>query len=101
MSDYKVKGSTIRSKFDYVEDHFGSEAKEKMIQEFKNRHGDSVFPILNSTWYSFDLYIETLDEKNWCQVNYPVMRTIMAAILKSLSPLQYQIAIFSKLVSAI
>ncbi len=61
MPEYKVKGSTVRNKFAYVESNFGSSAIENMTREFKKRYGDTIFPILNSTWYAFDVYVEILE----------------------------------------
>ncbi len=61
MGDYQVKGSTVQSKFDYVEANFGERAKERMIETFNKKYPDSLFPILNNLWYAFELYVETLE----------------------------------------
>lgn len=52
--DYKVKGSTIRSKFKFVRDRFGREAEQKLREDLSD-HPD-LFPLLDSSWYSFALY---------------------------------------------
>jgi hypothetical protein len=57
-NDYKVKGSSIVSKFDFVEEHFGDEARDK-LQRLFDRHG--LFPINPAGWYPFNLYVEVLE----------------------------------------
>lgn len=49
--DYMVKGSTIRSKFDFVRELAGKEAEGAFRSEFE-RNGT----ILDSAWYPFQLY---------------------------------------------
>lgn len=53
MGEYKVKGSSINSKFDYIEDNYSAED----LEEFKKIIGDIIdFPVLDSQWYDFDVY---------------------------------------------
>ncbi|MDY6787876.1 MAG: hypothetical protein SVK54_07110 [candidate division WOR-3 bacterium] len=53
MSDYKVKGSSISSKFDYIEENYSAE----VLEEFKNVIENMIdFPVLDSQWYDFDVY---------------------------------------------
>ena len=56
---YQVKGSTIRSKFDFVDQHFGAEARADLEACFASR---GLFPILTASWYPYDLYVEVLEE---------------------------------------
>ncbi len=56
--DYQVKGSTILSKFDFVEEQFGSEAINQLRSNFLEK---GAFPIIHSNWYPFDLYVEVLE----------------------------------------
>ncbi len=52
-TDYQVKGSSIRSKFDFVHDRFGEAAERR----FKERFRDSgVLPVLDSAMYPFEDY---------------------------------------------
>ncbi len=55
---YQVKGSTVRSKFDFVHETFGGSARASLEERFANR---DLLPILVSGWYDFDLYIEVLE----------------------------------------
>lgn len=48
-SDYKIKGSSIRTKFQFVKETFG-EAAEAALQD---RFERGMFPILDSSWYPF------------------------------------------------
>ncbi|MFO8062460.1 MAG: hypothetical protein R6U31_05990 [bacterium] len=53
MSDYKVKGSSINSKFDYIEENYSQED----LEEFKKVIENMIdFPVLDSQWYDFDVY---------------------------------------------
>ena len=53
MSDYKVKGSSISSKFDYIEENYSGED----LEEFKKVIENMIdFPVLDSQWYDFDVY---------------------------------------------
>ncbi|MDJ0764744.1 MAG: hypothetical protein QNJ97_17320 [Myxococcota bacterium] len=60
MTIYCVKGSSIRTKFDYVSEHYGPPAKASMAQHFRERH-KTLFPILNVSWYPYDTYVEVLE----------------------------------------
>ena len=55
---YQVKGSTIRSKFDYIHEHFGEKERAALEERFADR---GLLPILVSGWYDYDLYIEVLE----------------------------------------
>lgn len=55
---YQVKGSTIRSKLDFVHERFGAEARAALETEFAGR---GLLPILVSGWYDYDLYVEILE----------------------------------------
>lgn len=55
---YQVKGSTIRSKFEYVGHHFGADARAALEATFEGR---GLFPLLTASWYPYDLYVEVLD----------------------------------------
>lgn len=55
---YQVKGSTIRSKLDFVHERFGAAALASLETEFSGR---GLLPILVSGWYDFDLYVEVLE----------------------------------------
>ena len=55
---YEVKGSTILSKFDFVEEELGSSAINRVRTLFMEK---DAFPIIHSNWYSFDLYVELLE----------------------------------------
>ncbi|MCP4599108.1 MAG: hypothetical protein GY847_00970 [Proteobacteria bacterium] len=57
--EYQVKGSTIQSKFDFVEKNFGQDAKIRLKQKFEDRK--NLFPILSNGWYSYDFFVETLE----------------------------------------
>ncbi|MDJ0764232.1 MAG: hypothetical protein QNJ97_14715 [Myxococcota bacterium] len=61
MTEYKVKGSTVRNKFAYVESNFGSQAEAAMTLFFKGKYGKTLFPIFSNIWYSYDLYVEVLE----------------------------------------
>jgi len=53
-SDYRVKGSSISSKFDFLRDRFGEAAEKEFMNGFVNERG--LFPVLDSQWYPFALY---------------------------------------------
>ncbi len=53
MSDYKVKGSSINSKLDFVREEFGETGVERVKTEFES---EGAFPVLDSAWYDFSLY---------------------------------------------
>ncbi|MCP4896052.1 MAG: hypothetical protein GY906_03675 [bacterium] len=55
---YKVKGSSIRSKFKFVHDRFGADAENELREEFAGRR--DLFPLLDSSWYPFSLYNEII-----------------------------------------
>lgn len=56
--DYQVKGSTILSKFDFVEEQLGRDAIDRLRGSFFDK---GAFPIIHSNWYAFDLYVEVLE----------------------------------------
>ena len=54
MSDeYRVKGSSIRSKFDFVHDRFGEAAERRLKERFRDR---GILPVLDSVMYPFAVY---------------------------------------------
>ncbi len=55
-SDYKVKGSSIRSKFDFVRERYGAAAERELRESFGRRPG--LLPVLDSAWYPFSVYDE-------------------------------------------
>ncbi len=57
-TDYLVKGSTIRSKLDFVETRFGSEAVAALKQRLA---GTGIFPLLAASWYPYDHYVEVVE----------------------------------------
>jgi hypothetical protein len=50
--EYKVKGSSLRSKLQFVREKFGDEAEAELRTLFDRKQ----FPILDSSWYPFELY---------------------------------------------
>jgi hypothetical protein len=57
--DYKVKGSTIESKFEFTEDNFGTKARQALEDKFRDR---GLFPVYPSMWYAYDLYVAVLEQ---------------------------------------
>jgi hypothetical protein len=57
-SDYKVKGSTLNTKFEYVRVRFGDDAEQALHDRFESRE---QFPILEAVWYEYALYVEILE----------------------------------------
>lgn len=55
MSDYRVKGSSIRSKFEFVRERFGEAAERRIKERFHDR---GLLPVLDSAMYPFTLYDE-------------------------------------------
>ncbi len=55
--DYNVKGSSIRSKLDFVEERFGPEAREAISQTVRSEDLDRI---LDSSWYPYATYVEVL-----------------------------------------
>ena len=51
--DYRVKGSSIRSKFDFVRDRFGEAAERELKEQFRER---GILPVLDSMMYPFEDY---------------------------------------------
>jgi hypothetical protein len=51
---YKVKGSSIRSKFEFVKERYGPEAEARPRDKFRDRPEFS--PLLDTAWYPFELY---------------------------------------------
>ncbi len=56
-SNYRVKGSTLNTKFAYVRERFGEAAEGAMRAQFDD---GELFPILDADWYPYSLYIEIL-----------------------------------------
>ncbi len=56
QGDYRVKGSSIRSKFEFVRERYGVEAESRLIQKFKSR--PEITPLLDTAWYPFAIYEE-------------------------------------------
>lgn len=54
-----VKGSTIRSKLEYVEGNHGKDAR-KVLEEMISALGVSL-PIMDMSWYPYEAYIELLN----------------------------------------
>jgi len=54
---YQVKGSTIISKFDFVEDNFGERARQEMQKDFETR---GILPVYPAMWYSYQNYVDVL-----------------------------------------
>ena len=54
--DYKVKGSSIRSKFEFVKERYGPEAEARLREKFGRR--PELSPLLDTAWYPFALYEE-------------------------------------------
>lgn len=54
-SDYRVKGSSIRSKFDFVRERFGEAAERRLKERFRDR---DLLPVLDSAMYPFAVYDE-------------------------------------------
>jgi len=54
---YQVKGSTIKSKLAFVADRFGAAARDELTEPLRAR---GLLPILDGSWYPFDLYVEVL-----------------------------------------
>ncbi len=50
--EYRIKGSSIRCKLDFVRERYGAEAE----QALRNRFDRKLFPILDSSWYPFSFY---------------------------------------------
>ena len=51
--EYRVKGSSIRSKFEFVHDRFGEAAERRLKERFRD-HG--ILPVLDSVMYPFAEY---------------------------------------------
>lgn len=58
-SNYRVKGSTLNTKFAYVRERFGEDADAAMQAHFEGR---GLFPILDADWYPYSLYVEVLQQ---------------------------------------
>ncbi len=54
--DYRVKGSSIRSKFEFVNERFGEAAVRRLKERFRDR--DGLLPVLDSAMYPFAIYDE-------------------------------------------
>ncbi len=54
--DYLVKGSSIRSKFEFVRERFGRAAERELREEFEPQAG--AMPFLDSSMYPFEIYDE-------------------------------------------
>ena len=55
---YEVKGSSLKTKFDFIKEHY-SPQKAKLIEELFADRG--IFPILESQWYDYSVYIDLLN----------------------------------------
>lgn len=51
---YRVKGSSITSKLDFVREQLGPSAEDQLRQRLAGHR--EHFPVLDSAWYPFDLY---------------------------------------------
>ena len=59
MNDnYKVKGSSLKSKFDFIKETFSHQKADLVMELFKDR---DIFPILESQWYDYSIYIDLLN----------------------------------------
>lgn len=54
---YQVKGSTIDSKFDFVQDNFGERARSDLQAEFEKR---GIMPVYPAMWYPYQNYVDVL-----------------------------------------
>ena len=52
--EYRVKGSSINSKFEFVRERLGGAAEGRLIDRL--RDFENHFPILDSAWYPFTIY---------------------------------------------
>lgn len=59
MSKYSVKGSSINSKIEYVEEEISAEDAGLLKETFKE---EIKFPVLDSAWYDYDIYAKLLSE---------------------------------------
>lgn len=57
-TQYEVKGSTVQTKYDFVQARFGPLACGRLEARFKSK---GLFPVLSSSWYDYDLYVELLE----------------------------------------
>ena len=57
-TEYEVKGSTIQTKYDFVQARYGPLACGKLEAVFKHK---GLYPVHSSSWYSYDLYVELLE----------------------------------------
>lgn len=55
---YTVKGSSIVTKFDYAEEHFGTEARKRLEERFSDR---KLLPVVPASWYPFKDYADVLE----------------------------------------
>ena len=58
VTQYEVKGSTIQTKYDFVQKRFGPLACGRLEARFKGR---GLYPVLPSSWYSYDVYVDLLE----------------------------------------
>lgn len=73
MNEYMVKGSSIKSKFEFVAERFGPKAEADLAGRL---HHHNIFPILDSDWYPFSLYDE---------INVEIARMFYRGNLKKLT----------------
>jgi len=59
MAVYRVKGSTINSKFAFVRARFGHAAEQQLEEQLARGTGASR-PFLDSAWYPFETYVQVL-----------------------------------------
>ena len=55
---YEVKGSSLKTKFDFIKENYPPQ-KVKIIEELFSDRG--IFPILESKWYDYSIYIDLLN----------------------------------------
>lgn len=59
MNNYSVKGSSINSKIEYVEENMSADDAQMLKDMFSDRLS---FPVLDSAWYDYELYVKILRE---------------------------------------
>ncbi len=58
LTNYMVKGISITSLFRYLNEHYSEETSDTIRSKVKDH---DKFPIMNSGWYPYELYIEILE----------------------------------------
>ncbi len=90
MNDYKVKGSSINSKIYFIKERFSESNAENLINHFKDIIS---FPVLESSWYDYKLYVDILkkivemfynsDVEKLKQVGVFSAKTVLSGVYKS------------------